>query len=47
VVPRFLEERTPGGDDDELLDAMPTVVVCSGELIEQVRKHCLVYFCHI
>lgn len=39
VVPRLLEQRdTTLDDDDEPQDGeMPTVVVCSGELIEQVR----------
>ena len=37
VVPRYLEERTPGDDDDEGPDCTPTMVVCSGELVEQVR----------
>ncbi|KAK7058614.1 hypothetical protein VNI00_002250 [Paramarasmius palmivorus] len=35
VVPRYLEEREPGEDDDAT-DLTPTVVVCSGELVEQV-----------
>ncbi|KAJ7150184.1 hypothetical protein C8R46DRAFT_1008308 [Mycena filopes] len=33
VVPRYLEEIS---DEDEPTDASPTVVVCSGELVEQV-----------
>lgn len=37
VVSRYLEERTVHGDEDELNDASPTIVVCSGELVEQVR----------
>jgi transcription initiation factor TFIID subunit 2 len=36
VVPRYLEERDIHRDDDELNDASPTIVVCSGELVEQV-----------
>ncbi|KAF8640825.1 hypothetical protein AX17_000474 [Amanita inopinata Kibby_2008] len=36
VVPRYLEERMPTEDDEEQSDLTPTVVVCSGELIEQV-----------
>ncbi|KAJ4485637.1 hypothetical protein J3R30DRAFT_3440949 [Lentinula aciculospora] len=35
VVPRYLEERDPSQEDDSS-DAVPTVVVCSGELVEQV-----------
>ncbi|KAJ6601377.1 hypothetical protein DFH09DRAFT_1490642 [Mycena vulgaris] len=34
VVPRYLEEIAVG--DDEPTDASPTLVVCSGELVEQV-----------
>ena len=45
IVPRYLDERDAGshlsdGDDDGQGDA-PTVVVCSGELVEQVR--CLLF----
>lgn len=36
IVPRYLEERDVHRDDDELNDASPTIVVCSGELVEQV-----------
>ncbi len=39
VVPRYLEERESrngDGDEDEVADAIPTLVVCSGELVEQV-----------
>ncbi|KAF9486524.1 TATA-binding protein associated factor Taf2 [Pholiota conissans] len=36
VVSRYLEERSVHKDDDELNDASPTIVVCSGELVEQV-----------
>lgn len=37
VVPRYLEQGEPPEDDDEPPDGQnPTVVVCSGELIEQV-----------
>jgi hypothetical protein len=41
VVPRYLEERDQAiqdGDDDldDALDLCPTIVVCSGELVEQV-----------
>ncbi|KAH9486347.1 Transcription initiation factor TFIID subunit 2 [Psilocybe cubensis] len=36
VVPRYLEERDLQNDDDELSEASPTIVVCSGELVEQV-----------
>ncbi|KAJ3830293.1 hypothetical protein F5880DRAFT_1516515 [Lentinula raphanica] len=35
VVPRYLEERDLSQEDDPN-DAIPTVVVCSGELVEQV-----------
>lgn len=43
VVPRYLEERESSaqiGDDDpeDVNDMSPTVVVCSGELVEQVRN---------
>jgi transcription initiation factor TFIID subunit 2 len=37
VVPRYLEEREVGQDDEEQADATPTLVVCSGEFVEQVR----------
>jgi len=37
VVPRYLEERDIRPDEDEVSDAMPTIVVCSGDLVEQVR----------
>ncbi|KAF9055881.1 hypothetical protein BJ165DRAFT_1336062, partial [Panaeolus papilionaceus] len=36
VVPRFLEEREVNGDDDDFNDATPTLVVCSGEFVEQI-----------
>ena len=36
VVPRYLEERDIRHDEDEANDAIPTVVVCSGDLVEQV-----------
>ncbi|KAG6846064.1 hypothetical protein H0H87_006428 [Tephrocybe sp. NHM501043] len=36
VVPRYLEEQDPSQDDEEQSDAIPTLVVCSGELVEQV-----------
>ena len=41
IVPRYLEERehdTHDSDDegDDVSDAIPTIVVCSGELVEQV-----------
>ncbi|KAF9531853.1 hypothetical protein CPB83DRAFT_785561 [Crepidotus variabilis] len=36
VVPRYLEEPDLNHDDDETSDAIPTIVVCSGELVEQV-----------
>lgn len=36
VVPRYLEERSPTEDDDEPNDLVPTIVVCSGDLVEQV-----------
>ncbi|KAJ2935753.1 hypothetical protein H1R20_g1340, partial [Candolleomyces eurysporus] len=36
VVPRYLEERVSSDDDDESPDCIPTVVVCSGEFVEQV-----------
>lgn len=35
VVPRYLEERDLLQDDDDS-DLNPTIVVCSGELVEQV-----------
>lgn len=35
-MPRYLEDRGLG-QEDEPSDAIPTVVVCSGELVEQVR----------
>ncbi|KAI3622581.1 tata-binding protein associated factor taf2 [Moniliophthora roreri] len=35
VVPRYLEERELSEDDDAT-DLTPTIVVCSGELVEQV-----------
>lgn len=38
VVPRYLEEREPNGDDDEPVDASATIVVCSGDLVEQVCR---------
>ena len=42
VVPRYLEQQdeTPGDDEDDeeqLHSDYPTVVVCSGDLLEQVR----------
>ncbi|KAF8727767.1 hypothetical protein AX14_007043, partial [Amanita brunnescens Koide BX004] len=36
VVPRYLEERSSTEDDDEPNDLVPTIVVCSGDLVEQV-----------
>ncbi|TFK17374.1 TATA-binding protein associated factor Taf2 [Coprinopsis marcescibilis] len=36
VVPRYLEEPALNDDDDEVSDCIPTIVVCSGELVEQV-----------
>ncbi|KIJ22155.1 hypothetical protein PAXINDRAFT_6271 [Paxillus involutus ATCC 200175] len=41
VVPRYLEEpdlahRNDDGEFEELQESMPTVVVCSGDLVEQV-----------
>ncbi|PPQ63820.1 hypothetical protein CVT24_009770, partial [Panaeolus cyanescens] len=36
VVPRFLEEREVNGDDDDFNDATPTLVICSGEFVEQI-----------
>ncbi|GLB35736.1 putative peptidase family M1 domain [Lyophyllum shimeji] len=36
IVPRYLEEREVGQDDEEPTDAIPTLVVCSGDLVEQV-----------
>ncbi|KAG2155663.1 TATA-binding protein associated factor Taf2 [Suillus clintonianus] len=41
VVPRYLEEPDPGhrgdnGDFEESQESIPTVVVCSGDLVEQV-----------
>jgi len=37
VVPRYLEERSLTEDDDEPNDLVPTIVVCSGDLVEQVQ----------
>ena len=39
VVPRYLEQRedTPEDEDEPSDGDCPTVVVCSGELVEQVR----------
>lgn len=38
MVPRYLEERDPDGQgEDDGQDTNPTVVICSGELVEQVR----------
>ncbi|EAU92262.2 TATA-binding protein associated factor Taf2 [Coprinopsis cinerea okayama7 len=36
VVPRYLEERVDNDDDEEPVDLTPTIVICSGELVEQV-----------
>ncbi|KAG6911349.1 hypothetical protein DXG01_001020 [Tephrocybe rancida] len=36
VVPRYLEEHDPSQDDEEQSDAIPTLVICSGDLVEQV-----------
>ncbi|KAG6851364.1 hypothetical protein H0H93_005762 [Arthromyces matolae] len=36
VVPRYLEERDPSQEEDDQGDAIPTLVVCSGDLVEQV-----------
>lgn len=38
VVPRYLEQReaTPDEEDEPRDGDYPTVVVCSGELVEQV-----------
>jgi transcription initiation factor TFIID subunit 2 len=42
IVPRYLEEREPNvpdgdeGEGEDLQDANPTIVVCSGEFVEQV-----------
>ncbi|KAJ3528429.1 hypothetical protein NMY22_g9419 [Coprinellus aureogranulatus] len=35
VMPRYLEERTPTDDDDEMPDCIPTMVICSGDLVGQ------------
>lgn len=38
IVPRYLEERHANLDDDgteDMREASPTVVVCSGDLMEQ------------
>ena len=41
VVPRYLEERDMARSEeeeaDDAHDAIPTIVVCSGDLVEQVR----------
>lgn len=41
VVPRYLEERQSNvlddGEQEDIPDASPTIVVCSGDLLEQVR----------
>jgi hypothetical protein len=36
VVPRYLEEREVTQDEEEQSDAYPTLVIASGDLIEQV-----------
>lgn len=38
VVPRYLEEGNPGQDEEDTSELTPTVVVCSGELAEQVWR---------
>lgn len=35
-MPRYLEEHAILQDEDDICDAIPTIVVCSGDLIEQV-----------
>ena len=37
MVPRYLEEHD-GLHEDELNDLNPTIVVCSGDLVEQVSE---------
>jgi len=46
VVPRYLEEPDPShrgenGDFEETQESTPTVVVCSGDLVEQACGTCL------
>ncbi|KAF8079062.1 hypothetical protein FPV67DRAFT_1558205 [Lyophyllum atratum] len=36
VVPRYLEEQEVDQDEEEQSDATPTLVICSGDLVEQV-----------
>lgn len=36
MVPRYLEERPVIQDDEDQNEVIPTLVVCSGELVEQV-----------
>jgi transcription initiation factor TFIID subunit 2 len=39
VVPRHLEESEDGTEEeDDTQGSYPTVVVCSGELVQQVRQ---------
>lgn len=48
IVPRYLEERQPvqEEEEDDQSDASPTLVVCSGELVEQV-SHQLHWFMNL
>jgi transcription initiation factor TFIID subunit 2 len=45
VVPRYLEERDERSDDEDrdAQDIIPTVVVCTGDLVEQVRSKLYAY----
>ncbi|KAG5636972.1 hypothetical protein H0H81_006217 [Sphagnurus paluster] len=36
VVPRYLEEHEVDQDDEDQVEAIPTLVICSGDLVEQV-----------
>ena len=44
IVPRSLEQHDALSEEEEEEDSMedyPTVVICSGELVEQVRFLCV------
>lgn len=43
VVPRYLEELDPLQQYDEASDLSPTIVVCSGDLVEQVGYTCFLH----
>lgn len=44
MVPRYLEERDIRHDEDEANDEIPTIVVCSGDLVEQVFQPLILKF---